>query len=46
VELMKTPAGAAQAKRVYALARPGYHPETAAALDRIVKADSEDADDE
>ena len=25
-ELMKTPAGAAMAKRVYALARPGYHP--------------------
>jgi hypothetical protein len=47
VELMKTPAGAAQAKRVYALARPGYHPETAAALDRIVNADAgEDADDE
>ena len=46
VELMKTPAGAVQAKRVYALARPGYHPETAAALDRIVKGDSEDADDE
>jgi aminopeptidase N len=47
VELMKTPAGAAQAKRVYALARPGYHPETVAVLDRVVNADSgEDADDE
>ena len=33
-ELMKTPAGAAMAKRVYALARPGYHPQTAAAIDR------------
>jgi leukotriene-A4 hydrolase len=47
VELMKTPAGTAQAKRVYALARPGYHPETVAALDRIVNADAgEDSDDE
>ena len=44
-ELMKTPAGAAQAKRVYALARPGYHPETVAAIDAIVTPKSEDADD-
>lgn len=35
-ELMKTPAGAVQAKRVYALARPGYHPQTVAAIDAIV----------
>jgi hypothetical protein len=40
VELMKTPAGTAQAKRVYALARPGYHPETVATLDPIVNADA------
>jgi aminopeptidase N len=35
-ELMKTPAGAVQAKRVYKLARPGYHPQAAAAIDAIV----------
>src|ERR1700676_4211143 len=36
VDLMKTPSGTAFAKRVYAKARPGYHPETAAAIDAIV----------
>ncbi|MHB8719914.1 MAG: M1 family metallopeptidase [Steroidobacteraceae bacterium] len=36
VELMKTPAGSEFAKRVYAVARPGLHPQTAAALDAIV----------
>ena len=35
-QLMKTPAGAALAKRVYAKARPGYHPDTVAAIDAIV----------
>jgi aminopeptidase N len=44
-ELMKTPGGSAQAKRVYALARPGYHPETVAAIDAIVNTTPEDADD-
>jgi leukotriene-A4 hydrolase len=34
--LMKTPAGAAHARRIYRLARPGYHPLTAAAVDPIV----------
>ncbi len=34
--LMKTPAGSDFAKRVYALARSGYHPEAAAAIDAIV----------
>jgi hypothetical protein len=34
--LMKTPAGSDFAKRVYAVARPGYHPEAAAAIDAIV----------
>ena len=34
--LMKTPAGSDFAKRVYALARPGYHPEAATAIDAIV----------
>jgi aminopeptidase N len=36
VELMKTSAGTTFAKRVYAKARPGYHPETVQALDAIV----------
>lgn len=44
-ELMKTPAGTAQAKRVYALARPGYHPQTVAALDPIVDSSAEDSDE-
>jgi hypothetical protein len=35
-DLMKTPSGADYAKRVYAKARPGYHPETVAAIDAIV----------
>ncbi|MDP9014829.1 MAG: M1 family metallopeptidase [Pseudomonadota bacterium] len=43
-ELMKTPAGAAQAKRVYALARPGYHPQTVAAIDAIVNPQSENSE--
>jgi leukotriene-A4 hydrolase len=36
VELMKTPAGGEFAKRVYAIARPELHPQTAAAIDAIV----------
>jgi hypothetical protein len=36
VELMKSPSGGAFAQRVYAKARPGYHPETVAAIDAIV----------
>jgi hypothetical protein len=35
-ELMKTPSGAEFAKRVYAKARPGYHPNTVKAIDAIV----------
>ena len=35
-DLMKTPSGVVYAKRVYAKARPGYHPETVAAIDAIV----------
>jgi aminopeptidase N len=35
-ELMHTPAGSVQAKRVYAGARAAYHPATAAAIDAIV----------
>jgi leukotriene-A4 hydrolase len=35
-DLMKTPAGSEFAKRVYAVARPGYHSETVAAIDAIV----------
>lgn len=34
--LMKTPAGAEVAKRVFAKARPGYHPETVKAVEAIV----------
>jgi len=46
-ELMKTPAGATQAKRVYALARPGYHAMTAAAIDAIVNpSESSETSDE
>jgi hypothetical protein len=35
-ELMKTQSGAEFAKHVYAKARPGYHPDTIAAIDAIV----------
>ena len=45
-ELMKTPAGAAMAKRVYALARSNYHPQTVAAIEPIVNPSSETHDDE
>jgi leukotriene-A4 hydrolase len=34
--LMKTPAGTEVAKRVFAKARPGYHPETVKAIEAIV----------
>jgi leukotriene-A4 hydrolase len=36
VELMKTPAGSDFAKRVYAIARPGLHPQAVAAIDAVV----------
>ncbi len=45
-ELMKTPAGATLARRVYASAKALYHPQTVAALDRIVRTDAENDDDE
>ncbi len=35
-DLMKTPNGTEFARRVYAIARPGYHPDTVAAIDAIV----------
>ena len=35
-ELMKTPAGAARARAIYAQARPNYHPIASATLDTIV----------
>jgi leukotriene-A4 hydrolase len=35
-ELMKTPAGAARARDIYARARPNYHPIAAATIDAIV----------
>jgi leukotriene-A4 hydrolase len=43
-ELMKTPAGATQARRVYALARPRYHPPTTAAIDAIVNPSSDSSE--
>jgi leukotriene-A4 hydrolase len=46
IELMKTPAGATLAKRVYALAKPAYSARTAAALDAIITPASESQDDE
>ncbi len=36
-DLMRSPAGAGLARRVYAQARPGYHPIAQQALDRVVK---------
>jgi aminopeptidase N len=45
-ELMRSPGGSAQAKRVYALARPGYHPATVGAIDAIVNPAAEKQDDE
>jgi aminopeptidase N len=45
-ELMKSPAGSALAKRVYAQARSGYHPLTVAVIEPIVNPDSEKNDDE
>jgi aminopeptidase N len=47
-EMMKTSAGATQARRVYALARPHYHPSAAAAIDAIVNppSDSSETPDE
>jgi leukotriene-A4 hydrolase len=44
VELMKTPAGEALAKRVYPQARPAYQAQTAALLDAIVTPESADDD--
>jgi aminopeptidase N len=45
-ELMKTPGGEVLAKRVFALARPVYQAQTAAALEAIVNPGSDSADDE
>lgn len=36
-EMMKTPAGQEMAKRIYANARPNYHPLSQSIIDRIVK---------
>ena len=43
-ELMKTPAGATQARRVFALARAGYHPSAVAALEPILHPPSDSAE--
>jgi leukotriene-A4 hydrolase len=45
-ELMKTPAGATLAKRVYALAKPFYHAQTVAGVDKVVHPDAESDDDD
>jgi aminopeptidase N len=45
-ELMKTPAGAILAKRVYALAKPLYQAQTVAAVDSVVRPDAESDDDQ
>jgi hypothetical protein len=45
-ELMKSPAGATQAKRVYAAAKSFYQAQTVAVLDGIVNPDAGDSDDE
>ena len=34
---MKTPEGAERARRIYAKARPGYHPIAQTTLDALVK---------
>jgi len=36
-ELMKTPEGRERALKIYAKARPGYHPIAQGAIDKIVK---------
>jgi hypothetical protein len=41
-DLMKTPSGAEIAKRVYAKALPGYHPDTVKAIGAIVKPATEE----
>ncbi|MGD0502437.1 MAG: M1 family metallopeptidase [Steroidobacteraceae bacterium] len=45
-ELLKTPAGATLAKRVYALAKPFYQSRTVAAVDAVVRPDAGSDDDE
>jgi aminopeptidase N len=45
-ELQKTPAGATLARRVYAAAKPFYQARTIAAVDAVVRSDSENEDDE
>jgi hypothetical protein len=42
-DLMKTPSGAEIAKRVYAKALPGYHPDTVKAIGAIVTPAAEEA---
>ena len=42
-DLMKTPSGTLFAKRVYAKAKPGYHPETVAAIETIVNPGAADS---
>ena len=39
-DLMKTPSGTEFARRVYAKAKAGYHPDAVAAIDAIVEPDA------
>lgn len=45
-DLMKTLAGTTLAKRVYAKARPGYHPDTVKAIDAIVRPEAAEGSSE
>jgi leukotriene-A4 hydrolase len=45
-ELMKTPAGATTARRVFAVAKPAYQARTVAAVEALVNAGAESSDDE
>ena len=45
-ELVKTPAGATLARRVYPLAKSFYPAQTIAAVDAVVRSDAESDDDE
>jgi hypothetical protein len=42
--LMKTPSGTEVAKRVFAKAKPGYHPDTVKAIQAIVDPQPEESE--
>jgi hypothetical protein len=45
-QMMKTPAGAAAAKRIYKKARPNYHPIAANRVDAVVDVAADESNDE